>query len=190
MSSDTSNFEASPGMQATQDAVSFINNQVLQPDVKPIQGTAKPMADQSAAMMLEDMRSFLQSNEQVMLVAIAQAAKLATNPETVEEGAIAMNTITSALEKLPTYAESIGDAASHIVNTFNGDTSQSKESPPDNSQDDSNPPPTNDISPTDRSRHVNMEMDNSLKVDVDTENQTTEASKPKKKGFFSFSRNS
>ncbi|WDE08824.1 hypothetical protein SG34_033570 [Thalassomonas viridans] len=123
MSEASENYQPNQGIQTTQDAVEFINQQVLQPDIKPIQGTAKPMVDQAAAMMVQDMRSFIQSNEQMMTIALAKAAKLATNELTVKEGKTAIETITSAIGQLPAYATAIGSAASQIVNDFNGQDS-------------------------------------------------------------------
>jgi hypothetical protein len=64
---------AGSALTPSEQAVRFINSEVLNP---PDQGTisfVKPFAEQVAVMALEDGRSFLQGLEQVLLVAIAKA---------------------------------------------------------------------------------------------------------------------
>lgn len=68
------NEEDSAGLTETENAVKFINEAVLQPDVKPIAGTAAPMVDQAVGMMVQDLQSFLKGFEQIGLVALAKLA--------------------------------------------------------------------------------------------------------------------
>ncbi len=114
----TTDFTPTPGMQQVQNAIEFVETHVLQPDVKPMQGTAKLMADQAAAMMIQDMRSFLQGNEQFLTLAAAKAIAmiLEGNPN----GEIALTQIEGFMDKLPLYATAIGTAASGIVSGFEG----------------------------------------------------------------------
>ena len=114
-------FTPTQGMQQVQNAIEFVETLVLQPDVQPMQATAKLMADQAAAMMIQDMRSFLQGNEQVLTLAISKAIAmiLAGDPQ----GEKALKQIEGFMEKLPAFATSIGTAASGIVTEFNGSAS-------------------------------------------------------------------
>lgn len=101
-----------------QQNVAFINQQVLQSVSKPIDGGSKMIADQAAALMVEDMRSFLQGCEQILTVAMAKAAALATNQATVAEGTVAIQSVITAMAALPTYATKIAGSAGSIITAF------------------------------------------------------------------------
>ena len=100
------------------DSVVFINNQVLKPDAKPMSGIAKPMADQAAAMMIQDMRSFLQGTEQVLTIAIARALNKVVETDGAD-GSKALAICEELLtKKLPEFATAIGDSATKISKDF------------------------------------------------------------------------
>jgi hypothetical protein len=73
------------------------------------------MASQTAALMLEDMRAFLQGSEQVLLVALAKAAQLATEENTTEQGKLALAAVA---ESLRTFASEITESASQVATVF------------------------------------------------------------------------
>ncbi len=114
----TATVTATTALTAFQQNVAFINQQVLQPVSKPMDGGSKMIADQAAALMVEDMRSFLQGCEQILTVAMAKAAALATNPATVSEGTVAIQSVTTAMAALPTYATNIAGSAGSIISAF------------------------------------------------------------------------
>ncbi|MEO0404594.1 MAG: hypothetical protein AAF193_06960 [Bacteroidota bacterium] len=109
---------------------------MLRPKVKPFKGSAKVMADQAAAMMIQDARSFLQSNEQIFTVAMAQAAKLLLETQTQQTGTDAMVALNSALLNLSNYASVIGKTASEI--TYEFDSSEVTTSDPSSGSETSN----------------------------------------------------
>ncbi len=61
-----------PGMSETQNAVSFINTEVLSQDVNPKVGSSATMIDQSVGMMVQDLQVFLKGFEQIGLVALTK----------------------------------------------------------------------------------------------------------------------
>lgn len=109
-----------PATTPTEQEVEFINAEVLQPDVTPITGMAKPMADQAAAMMIQDTQSFLQSNEQVLTIAIAKAAALMLNEATAATGQAALTAYATFLTSLATYSGTVGSTATAIASEFQG----------------------------------------------------------------------
>ncbi len=120
--SSTSNLPAiSPGLAQVQEAVQFTNEQVLQPDVKPMGATAKVVADQAAAMMLQDVRSYLQSNEQVLTIATAKAIAMimSQNPQEQQAGTKALEAIAQVQTSLPVFASAITTTAVEITTSFN-----------------------------------------------------------------------
>jgi hypothetical protein len=76
------------------------------------------MASQTAALMLEDMRAFLQGSEQVLLVALAKAAQLATEENTTEQGKLALAAVAESLRSLATFASEITESASQVATVF------------------------------------------------------------------------
>lgn len=98
--------------------VEFINKEVLQPVVTPITGLAKPMADQAAAMMIQDMQSFLQGTEQVLTIAIAKAAALMLDEKTIPAGTAALAAYTGVLTELTTFSTAVGLSATTIASGF------------------------------------------------------------------------
>lgn len=78
---------------------------------------AKPLADQAAAMMVQDMRSFLQGTEQILTIAIAKALAEVVQSDGAR-GTTALETCKKFLKDLPDFAKGIGSAASEITNDF------------------------------------------------------------------------
>jgi hypothetical protein len=79
--------------------------------------TANLIADQSAAMMIEDMRTFVQGNEQVLMIAIAKC--LAQIVETDgAKGTMALTQCEDFMTYLTTYVTKIGAAAGGISADF------------------------------------------------------------------------
>jgi hypothetical protein len=102
-----------PGMAMVQSAVQFTNHQVLDP-TKGLSGTILPtgmqvganaLADQAGAMMIQDMRSFLQSMEMIMVpaTALALSESLEDNPA----GPATLLLIQSLMTELPVFAGAI-----------------------------------------------------------------------------------
>jgi len=101
-------------------AAKFINKEVLKNLQIPTNqgsatssipyGMAKPMADQTSALMLEDMRVFLQGTEQVLMIAVSKALSQVIETDGAE-GTIALNQCESLMEKLPQFAIGISNAA-------------------------------------------------------------------------------
>lgn len=109
---------SSPGMTASENAVEFINNAVLNPTATSMANTSKPMVDQAAGMMIQDARAFLQSNEQIMTAAMAKAAAMMLVPATSAEGATAMAALTAALTTLAAFSATVGTTAAGIITDF------------------------------------------------------------------------
>lgn len=86
--------------------------------IQRLDGISQPLADQSAAMMIEDMRSFMQGAQQMITVAIAKATAMTLNETTAKTGKDALNSIESLMEKITKYGENVNDLASNIVNNF------------------------------------------------------------------------
>jgi hypothetical protein len=113
-----------PGMAMVQDAVQFTNAQVLDP-TRDLSGTVLPtgmplgadaLVEQSAAMMVQDMRGFLQSIEMILVPATARALA-----ETLEEnpaGVITMAMIDSLMTTLGTFAGTIVTEAGAAKGAF------------------------------------------------------------------------
>lgn len=76
------------------------------------------MANQTAALMLEDMRCFLQGSEQLLLLALAKAAKLATQEQSTEQGKVALGSVTEALRGLTLFARDITSTAQSVATAF------------------------------------------------------------------------
>jgi len=65
----------SEGTKSAQEAVIFINKEVLSPPAaSPMTGAGKVMIDQSTGMMVQDLQSFLKGFEQVGLIALSRLA--------------------------------------------------------------------------------------------------------------------
>lgn len=101
----------------SKDSTKFINEQVLKPSSEPLTGTAKPLADQAAAMMLQDVRGFLQGTEQLLTIAIAKA--LADIEKTNGlKGTVALEKCESLMKTLPTFASDVNKSAVGISKEF------------------------------------------------------------------------
>jgi hypothetical protein len=113
-----------PGMAMVRQAVTFTNAQVLDPTAN-LSGQIKPtgmdvganaLADSAAAMMLQDMRSYLQSTEMVLVpvTAAAFAAMLADDPA----GQATLNGIEKMLGILTTFSANVITNAAAIQSDF------------------------------------------------------------------------
>jgi hypothetical protein len=108
-----------PGMAMVQEAVRFTNAQVLDP-TSTFSGTIQPtgmdvgantLAEQAGAMMIEDVRSFLQSMEMIIVPAAAKALAeaLANKPA----GAATITLLGTLMTDLAKFAGAvIGEASS------------------------------------------------------------------------------
>ncbi|WP_223605710.1 hypothetical protein [Chryseobacterium sp. OSA05B] len=71
----TQNSEGAKPTNAAEEAVVFINKEVLSPPTaSPMTGAGKVMIDQSTGMMVQDLQSFLKGFEQVGLIALSRLA--------------------------------------------------------------------------------------------------------------------
>ncbi|WP_080779891.1 hypothetical protein [Chryseobacterium phocaeense] len=71
----TQNSEGAQPANAAEEAVVFINKEVLSPPAaSPMTGAGKVMIDQSTGMMVQDLQSFLKGFEQVGLIALSRLA--------------------------------------------------------------------------------------------------------------------
>ena len=116
--SQNSNSTASLGLQQAEDAVTFIQQKVLNPSGPSNLNFAKPIADQAAAMMVQDLRSFLQGTEQILMVALAKAAALTLAEPTQETGTQAIQDLTKIMTELPKFVKGIGTEASTLASNF------------------------------------------------------------------------
>ncbi len=105
------------GMSMVQNAVIFTNEQVLQSDAKPFKATSKLLADQAAAMMIEDVRAYLQGSEQMLTAAAAQGFALIIAGEETK-GTAVLAQVTAMQTALPIYAATIGATAITITSDF------------------------------------------------------------------------
>jgi hypothetical protein len=113
-----------PGMAMVQDAVRFTNAEVLDPtkglsgEILPtgMQLGANSLADQAGAMMIQDMRSFLQSIEMVIVPATALA--LSESLEGDPAGAETVGLIQTLLTELPVFAGAIIAEAGETKTVF------------------------------------------------------------------------
>lgn len=96
--------------------------QLLQTNPQLASAASRLMANQTAALMLEDMRCFLQGSEQLLFVALAKAAHLATEETTTEQGKAALSAVTDALQGLTGFARELTAAASAVATAFDGKT--------------------------------------------------------------------
>jgi hypothetical protein len=108
----------SPGLQEVLDTVTQVQAKVLQPLPVTYANLAKPMADQAAGMMVQDLSTFLHGTEQIMMVAIAKAAAMMLIPPTQETGIKAMKHLQELMLDLPKFAKGIGDEAAAISKEF------------------------------------------------------------------------
>ena len=107
-----------PGMAMVQDAVRFTNSEVLDPTAN-LSGTirstgmnvgANALAEQAGAMMIEDVRSFLQSMEMIMVPAAARA--LSETLANEAGGPLTITALSTLMSDLTTFAGAvIGEAA-------------------------------------------------------------------------------
>lgn len=107
----------SQGMQAAKSAVEFINKQVLKAKIENSGSSAKPMADQAAAMMIQDARAFLQGSEQMAMAALGKAMTmvLSTNPVIQKAGKEAITSLEDLIKQLPDFTFNIGKVANEIT---------------------------------------------------------------------------
>jgi len=117
---DNVDAEILPRVEATtydDPSVTYINAQVLDAASTSLVNSAPLIADQSAAMMVEDWRAFVQGNEQVLMIAISKC--LAKIVETDgAEGKKALKDCTDFMETLITDTTNMGAAAGGIAAAF------------------------------------------------------------------------
>jgi hypothetical protein len=102
-----------PGLAMMEEAVQFTNSAVLDP-TGGLSGTILPtgmqvganaLAEQAGAMMIEDMRSFLQGAEMILLPAIARALDQTLRDEPA--GAAALSQIETVMASLSSFSQAI-----------------------------------------------------------------------------------
>ncbi|MFV0302507.1 MAG: hypothetical protein ACK5IP_16835 [Paracoccus sp. (in: a-proteobacteria)] len=93
--------------------VEWLNGQVLAPAKSAPPDFSAPYADQVAAMLLEDMRAYLQGTEQVLVVATARSLDLILQDNPAgEQGLKAVGTM---MKELPSYAGAIAGVYADIL---------------------------------------------------------------------------
>lgn len=108
---------------AMEHTVQFVNQEVLNATITPMNGMAKPMVNQAAAMMVQDVQTFLQGNEQILTVAIAKAISYtldSSDPAKQAAGTATIGIITGLLTSLNEFSASVGETATTIASEFNG----------------------------------------------------------------------
>lgn len=98
--------------------IEAVYQHLIQANPELATAASRIMANQTAALMLEDMRSFLQGSEQLLLVALAKAAQLATEEKTADQGKVALGSVTEALQGLTLFAREITAAAHSVATAF------------------------------------------------------------------------
>lgn len=102
-----------PGLAMMEEAVQFTNAAVLDP-TSGLSGTILPtgmqvganaLAEQAGAMMIEDMRSFLQGAEMILLPAIARALNQTLKADPA--GAVALSQIETVMASLSSFSGAI-----------------------------------------------------------------------------------
>ncbi len=97
-------------------SVKFINAEVLDPPEVGKLSFVKPYADQVAAMMLEDARSFMQGSEQVMVIALARSLELILKKDPA--GAAGLAAVESLMEKVPKFGADFATTTGKILGEF------------------------------------------------------------------------
>jgi hypothetical protein len=100
--------------------IEAVYQHLIQANPELATAASRIMAHQTAALMLEDMRSFLQGSEQLLLIALAKAAQLATAEKTSDQGKVALGSVTEALQGLTLFAREITTAAHSVATAFDG----------------------------------------------------------------------
>ncbi len=112
--------EAEPGavnvMTDAEQSVRFINSEVLDPPQTGELSFVKPYADQVAAMMLEDARSFMQGSEQVMVIALARSLELILKKDPA--GAAGLAAVESLMQKVPQFGADVATTTGKILGEF------------------------------------------------------------------------
>ncbi|MGD1846611.1 MAG: hypothetical protein ACFB10_14585 [Salibacteraceae bacterium] len=136
-------------------SVSFINEQVLQASAAPFTGSAKLIADQAAAMMVQDVRGFMQGSQQVIMLATARAISqtLSQDEAAQKAGAKTLKLIAKIQTNLTVFTGEVGTIASKIANDFNApnatfETSEDTFDPVTVVDEANEAPPTSDDEPT------------------------------------------
>jgi hypothetical protein len=102
-------------------SVIFINDQVLNAKAEPFTGSAKLIADQAAAMMLQDVRGFMQGSQQIYMLATAKAISktLSQDPTVRAAGTEALTQIFRTQTELTKFSANVGTIAGKITHDFN-----------------------------------------------------------------------
>lgn len=102
----------------TVEPMQAVYQQLIQANPQLAGAASRLMAHQTAALMLEDMRCFLQGSQQMLLLALAKAAQLATEEKTSEQGKVALASVAEALQGLTLFAKEITATAQSVATTF------------------------------------------------------------------------
>ena len=94
-------------------SVAWINGEVLDPPTPNPPAFIRPYADQIAAMMVEDARTFMQGTEQVLVIAISRALNQIIESDGLL-GETARTKCESLMEKLPHYRKAGASTAKDI----------------------------------------------------------------------------
>lgn len=120
--SDGSNASAaSSGLQAVEGAVDYVNKTVLSSQVTGMTGTSQTLADQAAAMMIQDVRAFMQGNEQLITAGMGKAISYVVDPATTKKGEDMIKALSTAMKDLTTFAGEVAKAASGVLQDFQND---------------------------------------------------------------------
>lgn len=101
---------SSPGLELIKSAVSFNRQTLTAASASSAGATADAAGEQAAALMVEDLRSYMQGSEQMVLAASGQAMAMLLDPATQETG-------TAALTALAAYQTSLIAFAGEVVTT-------------------------------------------------------------------------
>lgn len=99
-----------PGLALIESAVSFNRQELTAASTSSAGATADAAGEQAAALMVEDLRSYMQGSEQMVLAASGQAMAMLLDPATQETG-------TAALTALAAYQTSLIAFAGEVVTT-------------------------------------------------------------------------
>ena len=112
------NAPAGSGVTIMQDVAAFNADAVTAQSGEVLGAIDGSVAEQAAAMMMGDLRTYLQGSEQIVLAASAQAMKLLLDPATQETGTAALKALSTWQGDLTTYASNLVEQANTIRTDF------------------------------------------------------------------------
>lgn len=101
---------STPGLALIESAVSFNKQALTAASASSAGATADAAGEQAAALMVEDLRSYMQGSEQMVLATSGQAMAMLLDPATQETG-------TAALTALAVFQTSLIAFAGEVVTT-------------------------------------------------------------------------